>query len=156
MKVEPGQGLPGAVVLQTEPVRVLYRPLAASSASPAKRTCCSVGSLASTSSSSHLPSKGRVQQLHHPQRNEYQTKPHAANRELMQNHDTLQRVFKILLHLVSGSSTALLNGRAASTNSGPPSTAATELVFPPCLCFPTNSPFLFPDLLSGTSPSFTH
>lgn len=156
MTVEPGQRLPGAVILQTEPVRVLYRPLTASSASPAKSTCCSVGSLASTYSSSHLPSKGGVQPLSHPRRTEYQNKICAAKRELMQNHDTLQTVFKILVCLVAGSSIPLLSGRASFTNSGPSSTPATKLVFPPCLCYPAHSPFLFPKLVSNTRPSLTH
>lgn len=79
METEPGQGLPGALVLQTEPVRVLYRPLAASLASPAKSTCCSVGSLARVCSSSHLPGNGGVQPLSHPQRTGYPNKPCAAN-----------------------------------------------------------------------------
>lgn len=41
-----------------ELLRALYRPLAASLTSPAKSTCCSVGSLARACSSSHLRSKG--------------------------------------------------------------------------------------------------
>lgn len=74
-----GLGLPGVVMLQMELLRALYRPLAASLASPAKSTCCSVGSLATACSSSHLQSKGfsrwNNQALHHPQRTESKTNP---------------------------------------------------------------------------------
>lgn len=62
-----------------ELLRALHRPLAASLTSPAKSTCCSVGSLARACSSSHLQSKGFSrwynQALHHPQRIEYKTNP---------------------------------------------------------------------------------
>lgn len=74
-----GLRLPGVVTLQMELLRALYRPLAASLASPAKSTCCSVGSLARACSSSHLQSKGfrhwYKQAPHHPQRTEYKTNP---------------------------------------------------------------------------------
>lgn len=54
---------PGEAVVQIEePLRVLKRPLVASSTSSAISTCCSLGSLASECSSSHL-SPGRSREV---------------------------------------------------------------------------------------------
>lgn len=57
--------IPGeAMVQMAELLRVLKRPLAASSTCSAISTCCSLGSLASVCSSSHLP-PAPAERLHH-------------------------------------------------------------------------------------------
>lgn len=106
-----------------ELLRALYRPLAASLASPAKSTCCSVGSLATACSSSHLQSKGFSrwynQALHHPQRTESKTTPHLASGELLSKYVDGFLPWKLDSHCKNcGPSLLHLHGRHCSTALG--------------------------------------